>query len=275
IVLDGSYFSSGLVLHGPSGSHNPYDAHNSALAVNFNTLCVRIDERGGIASAEPQTPLTAYARKLAEKSIQRGEARLNAAPTQKAGMLYAGHLIKAFLEKAGIEVAGKVIAGHPASTNGTLLYRHHSREALAGLVKLVFEYSNNFMANQIFLVLGAERFGPPADAAKSRSAVSEYLSSLDLVNIHIEEGSGLSRRTRITARQMTTALNHFRPYRFLLNSSKGVWFKTGSLDGVKTLAGYIERKDAEPLTFVIMLQGRKYHANDCTLILDALKENLN
>ena len=275
ILLDGSYFSPQLVLHGTSGSHNPYDAYNGALSVNFNTLYVIIDEQGRITSAEPQTPLTEFARNLAGKSDQKGMVRLNIAPTSGTGMLYAGHLFRIFLERAGIEVEGKVMEGRLKESDDELVYRHLSRQDLAGLVSLVFEFSNNFMANQIFLTLGAEKFGPPANAAKSRKAVKEYLSSLGLSNIHIEEGSGLSRRTRITTKQMIKVLTHFRPYRQLLNSSQGVWFKTGSLDGVKTLAGYIERDEARPLSFVIMLQGKNYLPGDCTRILDLLKENLN
>ncbi|HHE74831.1 MAG TPA: peptidase S13, partial [Desulfobacteraceae bacterium] len=77
IYLDDHYFSPGLVLQGTNRSFNPYDAYNGALCVNFNTIFVKIDNSGNVSSAEPQTPLTDFARKMALKSGLKGEVRLN------------------------------------------------------------------------------------------------------------------------------------------------------------------------------------------------------
>ena len=58
IVVDNSFFTPGLVLHGTSRTLKPYDAYNGALCVNFNTIYVNILKGGRVLSAEPQTPLT-------------------------------------------------------------------------------------------------------------------------------------------------------------------------------------------------------------------------
>ncbi|MBW2063165.1 MAG: D-alanyl-D-alanine carboxypeptidase [Deltaproteobacteria bacterium] len=274
IFLDNTYFSPGLILHGTSRSLNPYDAYNGALCVNFNTIFVRIDKLGHVSSAEPQTPLTDFARKIALKSGLKGKVRLNLSDNPEIVPLYTGHLLKAFLKKADLKVRGRVSRSAIDSTTVPLFYKHRSRKLLTWLVKTMLKYSNNFMANQIFLTMGAERYGPPADVHKSRQLISKYLTAIGLPLLHIEEGSGLSRRTRITAAQMITVLNRFRPYRSLLQFEQGVWFKTGTLKDVKSMAGYLSREKREPLAFVIILEGKALKPRLRQKILTLLKENL-
>ncbi|MBW1710192.1 MAG: D-alanyl-D-alanine carboxypeptidase [Deltaproteobacteria bacterium] len=275
ILLDDSYFSPGLVLHGTSRSLNPYDAYNGAICVNFNTLFVRVDSSNNVSSAEPQTPLTDFARRIALKSGVKGKARINLAGNPETVSLYAGHLLKAFLIEEGLKVRGHIIRTDKGSASVPLLYRHRSRHDLAWLVKRLLKYSSNFMANQIFLTMGAERYGSPATVHKSRRVMSEYLAAIGLPKLHIEEGSGLSRRTRITAAQMISALHHFQPYRSLLQFDEKVWYKTGTLSDVKSVAGYIEQGNGQPLAFVIMLNGKGVTPLARQKILTLLKENLN
>ena len=274
ILLDDRYFTPGLVLHGTSRSLNPYDAYNGALCVNFNTIYVRIGKNGKVASAEPQTPLTEFARTRALKSRARGKVRLNLSESPETCLLYAGYLFQAFLEQAGVRVTGRVAraAGNPSPV--PLFYRHLSRKDLAWVVEQMFEYSNNFVANQIFLTLGAERFGPPAEAEKSRRAVADFLVWLGLPPIRLEEGSGLSRRTKITADQMIKVLLFFKSYRGLLPSKGRAWFKTGTLNDVKSMAGYLVPRRGQPLPFTIILNGKAYRFSTRDRILSRLEENL-
>jgi D-alanyl-D-alanine carboxypeptidase/D-alanyl-D-alanine-endopeptidase (penicillin-binding protein 4) len=120
------------------------------------------------------------------------------------------------------------------------------------LVRKMFRYSNNFMANQIFLTMGAERFGPPATVEKARGVMQEYLEGIGITGLHVEEGSGLSRRTRVTAGHVIRVLEDFRPHRGLMECRQGAWCKTGTLRDVKSLAGYLEGG----ASFVIMLNGK-------------------
>ena len=55
--------------------------------------------------------------------------------------------------------------------------------------------------------------------------------------IHLEEGSGISRRNRFTARGLAKVLELFAPHANLLRGHDGGMNKTGSSDGVRTLAG--------------------------------------
>ena len=274
IYLDNSYFQPNLVLDGTERSLNPYDAYNGALCVNFNTIFALIDRSGRVESAEPQTPITDLGRELALKSGAKGKVRFNLAEHPETCLVYAGDLLKAFFEKNGIRVTGDLKPEPVLVDRATLVYRHHSRLNLAELIVQMLKYSNNFMTNQVFLTLGAEKYGPPADAAKARRAVSEYLKGLGLSGFHIEEGSGLSRLNQVTARQLMAVLEHFLSYQHLLPVEEGTLVKTGTLSDVKSLAGYIRRAPDRSIPFVILLNGR-YRTSTRTKILEILEENIH
>jgi D-alanyl-D-alanine carboxypeptidase/D-alanyl-D-alanine-endopeptidase (penicillin-binding protein 4) len=57
IVLDASYYPAELRIPGIESSNEAYDALNSALAVNFNTIYA-VRRGNSIRSAEKQTPIT-------------------------------------------------------------------------------------------------------------------------------------------------------------------------------------------------------------------------
>ncbi len=273
IRLDNGFFPPGLVLDGTARTLNPYDAYNGALCVNFNTIFVNVDAKGGVTSAEPQTPLTSLAREMALKNINRGEVRINLAESPAMCLEYAGELIRAFLEAKGIEVTGRIELAADDSSLVPLFYRHESRRDLRWLIGQVFKYSNNFMANQIFLVMGAEKYGAPADPEKSRRVVKEFLASRGVEAFHVEEGSGLSRRTLVTAGQMIRVLRVFAPYRDLMTEKGPAVFKTGTLSDVKSMAGFLTAGPGEPLPFVILLNNEPGYAARAK-ILTLLEENL-
>jgi len=138
----------------------------------------------------------------------------------------------------------------------------------------MFKYSNNFIANQIFLAMGASRYGPPASVEKAQQVMGDFSRYLGLPRLRVEEGSGLSRRNRVTATQMIVVLDHFRPYRHLLPREGQVWFKTGTLGDVKSMAGYMVPKDSPPLCFVIMLNGTQLGYQTRERIFGLLQQNL-
>lgn len=255
LLLDNGYFEPGLVLHGTRKSLNPYDAYNGALCVNFNTVYVRVDRAGHVTSAEPQTPLTDLAIRAARESGVTGKVRINLAQSPARCLRYAGELLKAFLEQAGVSVTGEVKRADQDPELLPEFYVHRSQWTLLELLEKMFQYSNNFMANQIFLTLGASRFGLPATPEKARNAVGAFLKDLGVNDLHVEEGSGLSRRTRVTARQMMQVLRRFQPHRHLLPCEGRVYAKTGTLHDVRSLAGYLMSQEGEPVSFVILLNG--------------------
>ena len=60
-------------------------------------------------------------------------------------------------------------------------------------------------------------------------------------DIHIEEGSGISRGNRFTARGLARVLTMFAPHATLLRRGDGTFFKTGTFSGVRTLATQLKQ----------------------------------
>lgn len=90
-----------------------------------------------------------------------------------------------------------------ASPNARLVYVHES-EALAEIVRDINKFSNNVMARQLFLTIGAERGGPPARAEEASRAIREWVAAKKIAapELVLENGSGLSRVERISARHL-------------------------------------------------------------------------
>jgi D-alanyl-D-alanine carboxypeptidase/D-alanyl-D-alanine-endopeptidase (penicillin-binding protein 4) len=253
IVIDASYYPSNIRIPGIEDTDEAYDALNSALAVNFNTIhAVRKGNR--IRSAETQTPITplAIGQFLARGPQGRGRISLTQEPT--VGLLYAGELIAAFIERAGGSIKGKVSTGVvPPGLEPVYVHRQSRRlsQILAGLLI----GSNNYIANQVFLEIGGHRLGGPVSLAKSLQVANEMLTKHGLAKaIRLEEGSGISRGNRFTARGLAQLLHLFEPNAILLRRGDRSRFKTGTFSGVRTLAGYSDTSKHGRVRFVISLR---------------------
>ncbi|MFZ5562745.1 MAG: D-alanyl-D-alanine carboxypeptidase/D-alanyl-D-alanine-endopeptidase [Thermodesulfobacteriota bacterium] len=253
ILVDDSFFAPGIAIPGQTnGSRQPYDALNSALSANFNTVAVA-RQKGRYVSADPHTPLVPFAQRRIEKMAPvRGRTAFLQDPEEAA--LYAGELFACFLDRYGCVVTGRVIHGRADPVTDRLLYTHVSRDTLSDVVQKLLRYSSNFMANQILLACGAKMYGPPGDLAKGVAAVRHYVETVLAINgMQIDEGSGLSRENRLSARMMARVLETFAPYMERMRISGNEYYKTGTLSGVSTRAGYLVRDDGERYSFVVML----------------------
>ncbi len=239
VGTDDSYFDPGLEISGRSSTDNPYDAPVTALAANFNTISV-VNRGGEVRSAEAQTPLTPMARQFGQE-LGSGEHRVNLQSRDKA-VQYFGQLLSAELEQAGIQVGGGPIAGRvPAGARK--VYRHEDSRDLRAMLSAMLKYSNNFIANDLFLKLADRGDGPQLDMADAQRAFRAWIDrKFGWRDYRIEDGAGLSRANRLSARQLMEAVNAFAPYRTLLpERSDGVWAKTGTLSGVSCYAGFVRR----------------------------------
>jgi D-alanyl-D-alanine carboxypeptidase/D-alanyl-D-alanine-endopeptidase (penicillin-binding protein 4) len=99
IVLDASYYPSDLRIPGIEETDEAYDALNSALAVNFNTIyAVRKGNR--VRSAEDQTPITPLAISQFRARGPEGSGRISLAQDPTVSLKYAGELIAAFIDRS-------------------------------------------------------------------------------------------------------------------------------------------------------------------------------
>jgi len=250
LIMDGSYFSEQIAIPGSNGSTNPYDAPVGAVCANFNTVAFRRDSKGRLVSAEKQTPLVHFARdRINSLDLKRGRHTL--LHDSQGAACYAGELLIYFLKKEGVACDGAVRSGN-VGPDDTLIHTYTSVFPLETVVQKMLESSSNFMANQLLLALGASMYGPPATLNKGVDAVTGFAKkSLLLDDIRIVEGSGISRQNRLSALDMLAVLRRFRPYRHLLREKDNVYYKTGSLKGVRTRVGYIKNGLGELFDFII------------------------
>ena len=271
LVLDDTYFEPGITIPGTSRTDNPYDALNTALAVNFNTINVRIsgDE---VVSAEEQTPLTPLAEHVARESGRSGKVRLNLTDDPERSLHYAGELIKAKLEAHGAMVADDIRIGTVPEGLEPVYVHENSRpvsEVVAGMLK----YSNNYMANQLVLEMGVVRSGAPATLDKGMAVVHQVLESHGLTEgLTAVEGSGISRNNEATAAAMLRLLDAFEPHKELMRDRRGALAKTGSLSITKTIIGYLETSEHGEVRFVFGLDGRCWEER--FTLIELLKKEL-
>jgi serine-type D-Ala-D-Ala carboxypeptidase/endopeptidase (penicillin-binding protein 4) len=252
IVLDASYYPPNLRIPGIEETDESYNALNSALAVNFNTVSA-VRDGDNVRSAEKQTPLTPLAISLFQARGLKGSSRISLSQDPAVSLQYAGELIAAFIERAGGSVKGKVSIG--AVPEGLKpVYVHRQSRTLSKILAEMLRASNNFTANQVFLEIGGHRLGGPVSLEKSLKLADEMLAAHGLATaIHLEEGSGISRDNRFTARGLAKVLELFAPHATLLHGHDGGMNKTGTMEGVSTLAGYADTSSHGRVRFVISL----------------------
>ena len=249
IVLDASYYPSNLRIPGIEDTDEAYNALNSALAVNFNTVnAVRSGNK--VRSAEKQTPITPLAINQFRLRGPNGSGRISLSQDPMVSLQYAGELIAAFIERAGGSVKGKISTGLvPEGLEA--VYVHRQSRTLSEILVELLRVSNNYIANQVFLETGGS-LGGPVSLEKSLKVANYMLAANGLADaIHLEEGSGISRNDHFTARGLAKVLELFALHADLLHGHDGGMDKTGTMSGVHTLAGYADTKSHGRVRFVI------------------------
>ena len=235
VVLDRSYFGPAQYGAFDSEVFRPYNVTPDALLVNFKSLrftFIPQPEQGVRVFAEPALPGLEIAntltlasgtcpdgnrafRELIQASFQSqpprasfsgtypvecGERDLNIALHDP--LEYVGAMIRQLWAEMGGTWSGKVREG-TASPAARLLYVHES-EPLGDIVRDINKLSNNVMARQLFLTLGAQLGGPPAREDEAARAVREWLASkkISAPELVLENGSGLSRLERISPQHL-------------------------------------------------------------------------
>ncbi|MFK5950703.1 MAG: D-alanyl-D-alanine carboxypeptidase, partial [Methylococcales bacterium] len=270
IALDNSLFKSNMTLPGTGQTNNPYDAVPSALAANFNTIYIK-KINGKVVSAESQTPLTAYARSFA-KQIKSAPLRVNTGPNPVDAEQYFAELLAAFLSKEGVKVGKGVVRGRVSTQS--LFYTHTNSKSLAEMIRAMMRYSTNFLANQLILVLSAEQYQRPANRADVQQYMHQTLKKVfRWSNFTIKDGAGLSRGNRLSPQQLAELLQAFRPWKNLLPEIEtNIFAKSGTMNGISTLAGYIVDKKVWQAFAIMMNQPVPYKLrNHIALELAKLK----
>jgi len=260
LVVDSSAFAPQLRIPGQADTRQPYGAINSALAVNFNTVNLAWTANGELISGEAQTPLTPQARVLAQGLTTGQPQRVNLGNDPAAGLRQVHQLFAALLAQAGVAIEDTGFVQGSVDDNWQPFYQHRSTRSLQDNLEGLLHFSNNFIANQLFLTLGAQAEGYPVTLAASQRALQQGLQRLYGTGYATEperllmiEGSGLAREQRSSAQGMMHILQHFLPHATLLPLEDGAYRKSGTLTGVYNFAGYIVGTDGL-YPFVIMTE---------------------
>ena len=203
---------------------------------------------------------------------------------------YALALFRELWREQGGSFSGAAREG-AASADARLITTLQS-PGLSEIVRDINKFSNNVMARQLYLTLGAEGAGAPASAEKSGRVIRQWLAGKGLAfpELVLENGSGLSRNERISARNLgeLLAAAFKSPVMPELMASLPVpavdgtlkkrlsgadvagqaHIKTGSLSGVRAIAGYV--LDARGRRVVVVFITNHSNAGNAQIVQDAL-----
>ncbi|MBU6961394.1 D-alanyl-D-alanine carboxypeptidase/D-alanyl-D-alanine-endopeptidase [Pseudomonas sp. CVAP len=190
---------------------------------------------------------------------------------------YTAGAVRAIWQELGGSIQGKDrLAAVPKDAK--VLARAFSPD-LAEIIRDINKYSNNTMAQQLFLSLGAKyRTDADADDAKAaQRVVRQWLAKKGITAPHLvmENGSGLSRAERVSAREMASMLQAAwrSPYsaefvsslpisgmdgtmrkRLKTTAMRGeAHVKTGTLNTVRAIAGFSRDNNGNTWAVVAIL----------------------
>jgi D-alanyl-D-alanine carboxypeptidase/D-alanyl-D-alanine-endopeptidase (penicillin-binding protein 4) len=285
----------------------PYNTIPDALLVNFKavrlTFAADNERRALTISPEPALPQIQILNNVVLDQEPCGDwlSRLKLTVTddgQSARLLFSGNYSAACGEK----VRNYSVLGHTQYVHAlfTMLWKElggvltgvardadtpagakllfaHQTQPLADIVRDINKFSNNVMARQLYLNLGAIALGPPATGDKSVRAIKQWLASRKLVfpDLVLENGSGLSRNERITAKNLGQLLHA--AYRSAVmpefiaslplvavdgtmrrrltsaDVAGQAHIKTGTLLGVRAIAGYVLDSNGRRVVVVFLV----------------------
>lgn len=302
IVLDHSYFAP--MNHDPAEFDNdPTRAYNvgpNALLLNFNALHLHLipDGKSTTALLEPDlagytvsnrivtsAQLSCHGADAYHSHLEGYNIVLDGAIPQDCGETddyfsllpheeYFVAVFGALWQELGGTFKGKAREGIVAL--GLVPFAVHQSPQLSEVIRDINKFSNNIMARQLFLTMGAQD-GQPADIAHSNAAMQQWLSKrqLEFPELVLENGAGLSRKERISAQHLADVLQRATRslYSAELEASLPILgldgtvkkrfkdceitghahLKTGTLDGVKSIAGYVHAHSGKQWIVVFII----------------------
>ena len=169
-------------------------------------------------------------------------------------------------------------------------------EPLSDIVTSINKFSNNVMARQLMLTLDAQVLDQRATVEGARNRIDDWLTvnNLSLPGLYVDNGSGLSRETRITSGGLSKLLWHGwnSNYQAEFLSSLSLValdgtmrkrlkksrlrgrarIKTGLIKGVRSMAGYVNTRSGAKYSVVLMMESGAVTYWNGNVVQDALLE---
>ena len=235
------------------------------------------------------SPYTSTAKKFGRTSLPRFEyyalktlKELNGGGVKKATIyysrLFAGDVatIKTLFRKHGVTALMKPVSAQEAVERSSTLVIDSTSPTLEDMLNFALVWSDNVLSERIAR-LASSAAGNGLTESGVEATFNELLTSFDLdtTKVVVKDASGLSRKNRVTAKQMAELLVKIRDEgkyapvvnglpvggisgtlekRFVKTAPSAVGLvkaKTGTLNGTANLAGYVESGDHE-YAFVII-----------------------
>ena len=210
--------------------------------------------------------------------------------------LYFAQVVKAELEIKGISVDGKSLAGQTGNGASELT---SITTTLGEILNTTNKESNNYYAECLFKLLGWVYSNDMGNSFYATQSIYSYLHEIGITtdDLEIVDGSGISRFNKLTTTAITKLLSHiynddsaFAVYMNSLavgatdgtlqnrftNPRIGKYFrgKTGTLNGVSSISGYLTTIDNKDLVVSILMSFNKNGANFYRNIQDEIIEIL-
>lgn len=196
--------------------------------------------------------------------------------------LFFLNLFKQTLEKHGIKVRGALLDyedwNMKISYSQLPVIAEHTSPPLSEIIAVVNKFSHNLCAEMLLKTIGKETTGI-GSFAKGIEQVKKYASRIGILpdNVSIVDGSGLSRLNLFSPQNQVALLSSIyrsekrvdfieslalpgaqgtlRGRMTQSRAEKNVYAKTGSMNNVSTICGYVTTRDNEQLAFSIMVNG--------------------
>ena len=304
IVVDDTFFTT-RAMH-PSWPRDerwkPYSAPAGALSVNDNCITVRcrpseeVGESARVTLKPPvsmlnlQNRLTTHGSKhtiwfnrqagsstiTVGGNVRKSSGGYTGRVSVPQPARYAAEVFKLALEEYGVSVVNdcRLISrdGNVDRSEWQELVKRTS--PLVPVLRTMLKHSQNHYAEQVLRTIGAELYGTGSWEAGCRAAAG-YLESLDVTDVELSDGSGLSRDNRLSAAALTSLL--LDQADGLLGSREedllpvagrdgtlearlqqepyagAIRAKTGTLFGVEGLSGYIRGPNGNRIAFSILV----------------------
>lgn len=212
-------------------------------------------------------------------TIRKSETEVNESITINNPTKFTAQILKEVLENKGIKVRGQALDNDELGISRdyqklTPLFTQVS-PPLKEIVKVVNKVSHNLYAEQLLKTIGYEKlkFGSVENGLKASQNLLKQMG-IDPENLQIVDGSGLSRLNLVTPAQINSLLRFMYRSRYFnefyeslpiagvdgtisnrmknTRAMNNVHAKTGYINAVRSLSGYVTTTDGEMLTFVMI-----------------------
>jgi serine-type D-Ala-D-Ala carboxypeptidase/endopeptidase (penicillin-binding protein 4) len=190
--------------------------------------------------------------------------------------LFAAEILREKLISFGVEVVGKPISGQTDKNAKPLV---DSSIELRELLQMINKHSDNFYAECLFKTLGSAYSGQQGNSFFSTQAILNYIEDNNIYSTgtKIVDGSGISRFDQVTAGALVGLLEkvyfNIKQFDDFFNSlsiagidgtlhkrmigtpaENNFRGKTGTLNGISSLAGYVTTADGDDIIVCMMFE---------------------